>query len=567
MRFSAIENRVFSISRRKLFIIISIIILFPMFTYILPTLQSNSYNLNIVIDKSIYTGKLLFITAFIFYPGGYSKAQAVRMPGQEIQLNLSFIIDNTEMQRELSILKDHGLGMYPTVYLSIYAIDEKGNTCISSLSYSTLTHYLVKTKDPNRAIELARKDPMGLLKAGTIVIGKEQVPECKPLNVSLDNIASGYQDTDIMGKHLPETFNRGVPGISSSSCNYWSYWEIVFPELNNSTDPPDTWMHRIKITGLGEDLSNNIKREMWDNYRFFFSRAYYYNKNDCPNPGDALYSLVEKYTLLQPGVYTMNDFVTTISKYVSSDPISFTTQWNMTYNYNQFLGHYNHAPLLRATFSYASMGERPHTIIFYSTITNANQATDSIGITVFGHMVLGVEQYMLNVDGYGISLSPYSSPLGSPWSIGYIFAPLDIYYGFDAAYVFYHVENIMKDGEEYWKVVPLVVFLPYYKFLYDFNNIKVIVDDYVNPINNTTQELNTVFANLYTYWSYNDSEFHLPVRQKIYEDILNPGFYNIQLDTNNITSIYRDDLTWLATFLLNKLIYRVGGAYFQEIGY
>ena len=553
-----------NLKKKYLFIPIILIILLSTFTYLVPVLRSNNYSLNVIINDNIYRDKLLFIKAFVFYPGGYTEAQTIKKPGQTTKLTLNFLINDTKMQNEINILKSHGMGSYPTLFLSIYAVDKNGNVCLVSVSYSTLDYYLSKTNDLTEALELARKDPMGLLKAGTVVINKEIVPECKPLNLSLSKIAVGYLDTNTLGKYLPKSFKHTTAGTTSSSCTSWSDWEIVFPELNNMTEPPSTWMNRIKIEGVGDEVSNIIKREMWDNYRFFFSRAYYYNKDSCTNAEDAINNLVEKYTLLLPGVYTMNDFVATVSKYVSSDPTSFTAQWSMTYEYNQLLAHYDNAPLIRATFSYASLGEKPPTPTFFSTLTKLYQDTESIGLTVFGHLVLGSEHYVLTGQGYGVSLSPNSSPQGSPQSIGYIFAPLDIYYGFDAAYVFYNIESVTRDGTNYWKIVPLVVFLPYYKFLYDFNNVKAITDDYANPISSITRELNNAFTNMYTYWSYNDNNFHIPVRQKIYDNVLDQGFNYVYIDTNNITSIYRDDLTWLATFLLNKLIYTAAGAFFQE---
>lgn len=498
---------------------------------------------------------------WITYPGGHAYANIV-LDGRDYAVKFTFNMSDVRGKalRVLANLSKMGVIEYATLYFTAYIVRDDGSICIATYKYSTLDYYRDKTGSHSKALQLARQNPLALLEAGRLVVKREKMSDCTPVNIPLDKAANGLSPTGIriqpselqpltakLGGQEALPRGDGVDSINppppvQPPCPL-RFAEVYFPGLYNQRyDPPQLWLDRVLLDPSlywREEDRQRVIGDLWKAYASKFSLAYFF-----PSYCTAQEAVISAgfYTDFPEGVHTMDHVIITLA--YDTGYTQGVYGWADEYSEGTQILVYDKAPIARITMLYNGW-QSPAWPIFVLEFDVAKTADEVFGVTFMGKMILAhSDKYYYSWDEF-----TFVSANISWYSIGFIYAPLKVKYDFDAVMVHYIAEKVTVNGVEYWRVVPLYYFSPFYTFMYDYNYMNEYHDNYANPTNPAMlNKLHNAFVELTSIINYTDPYMDWI---RIYKGTIYPGTSSITIESSVTNSSITYDLGWLITFLAN----------------
>ena len=523
-----------------------------------PLLRGDVVSLEVAVPGAIREG---WGQVWITYPGGHAYA-SVPLDGRDRAVKFTFNMSDVKARasRVLANLSKMGIIEYAALYFTAYLVRDDGSICIATYKYSTLDYYRDKTGSHSRALQLARQNPLALLEAGRLVVKMEKMSDCTPVNIPLDKAANGLsptgiriQPSEIQPLTAKLTSQEALPrgdGVDSINppppaqppCPL-SFAEIYFPGLYNQRyNPPQLWLDRVLLDPSlywREEDRQRVIGDLWKAFASKFSLAYFF-PSYC-TAQDAVIS-AGVYTGFPEGVHTMDHVIITLA--YDTGYTQGVYGWADEYSEGTEILVYDKAPIARITMLYngQQLPPKPEFEVNFNVVKTGDEI---IGVTFMGKIVFGRTDQYLEMWWS----STYVSAVNGWYSIGFIYAPLNVRYDFDAVMVHYVADKVVVNGIEYWRVVPLYYFSPFYTLVYDYNYISSYYDNYANP-NNTAMlnELQNAYIELTSIVNFPDPYMDWV---RIYEGTIYPGTSSFTIDSSVTNSSVVYDLGWLITFLAN----------------
>ncbi len=352
----------------------------------------------------------------------------------------------------------------PTISITITLSREEGGDvleCVAQYTYSTIDYFVEKGLPVEKAVEVARKDPLAHLRKPLTVTLKPRMPKseikitCFDLSPVLEKLKEamdreiGLTTTDHV---LTETTSLEV----AQSCP--EFTEVWWTSLYNSRNtPPQGWYNNI-YSERGETIPDSEKLGVWNFYADRYSRAYYWPTTRYSNV-TAKQATLAILGLTSENLYSMDGWIHRMFQHLYGRTGVMWKDYNENYGYantywtgyTPYIGIYMENPYGKSFI--ASGGLSVAHFMYYKK-----------GIAVAGVIFVGneVSSRVHNVEFISASVHESRS---------YVTAWTGYYYIRDGLILQLDVKRVTRGSCEYWRVIPATTIMPIHDVVVDWGRM------------------------------------------------------------------------------------------------
>ncbi len=335
-------------------------------------------------------------------------------------------------------LKESGASVpLPTVTVTFFLHDGEGNEYLAAMFYGPIKYFMEKGYGEIGAAKKALKDPLAHFRRRLPLAIRIDLRELE-LSMVKYNLAPALEELKgIQPGEKPS--NLGFePGTCPDGAE--PYWAILY----ESRDTPPGWMQHIA------NVENSTKKELWQELVSTFGAAYYF---DARLTLKQVLSKVYTRAFME-GVWRVDSLLRRLyeKRYGRLPEPGGSPQW---------LDSQQPGTVMELELPYLGIEAYFHRYepISISVFMTRFPLVRSVkGISFLGKPVYGVEMTALAVGAGSLPVSDRTV-----YRKVYLAVPVDYLYEGDGVFVTYDVEKVEVPGcGYYWRVVPLIGFLPVY---------------------------------------------------------------------------------------------------------